>query len=191
MLLEEGDGVVRDRVRVVERCRVVFRVVLGRDEGVAAAEGGGVVVAARAGDGAVELVEAALDGPVVLGAVGLDVARHVPFADGVRAVSGRAHHLANRQAVVIQFAMVAGAVVILGHVADARHVRVEARQQRGAGGAATGAVVELGEAQALRRERVEVGRLDLPAVAADVGPAHVVREDDQDIRAWSRAGEQG
>ena len=47
-------------------------------------------------------------------------------------------------------------------------------------------VVELREAQPVRRQPVEVRRLDLAAVAAEVGEAHVVVEDQDDVRAcWS------
>src|SRR5207248_11128909 len=42
--------------------------------------------------------------------------------------------------------------------------------------------VELREAQALARQPVEVGRLDLAAVAAEVGVAHVVVQDQHDVR---------
>jgi hypothetical protein len=60
-------------------------------------------------------------------------------------------------------------------------VRVQARQQRRAGGAAAGRVVELGVAQPVTRQRIDIGRADLAAVAADVGPPQVVREDDEDV----------
>ena len=39
-------------------------------------------------------------------------------------------------------------------------------QQRGAGGTAAGRVVELGEAEAVLRQRIEVRRLDLPAASS-------------------------
>ena len=44
-------------------------------------------------------------------------------------------------------------------------------------------VVELGEAKAVLRDRVEVGRVDLTAVAAEVGVAEIVREDEEHVRA--------
>ena len=61
-------------------------------------------------------------------------------------------------------------------------LRVIAGQDRGARRPAAGGVVELREAHPLPGERVQVRRGDLAAVARRVGEAHVVGEDEQDIR---------
>ena len=60
-------------------------------------------------------------------------------------------------------------------------MRVQARKQRGAGGAAAARIVKLGETQSARRKLVEVGRGNFAAVAADVAEAHIVDEDHDDI----------
>ena len=62
-------------------------------------------------------------------------------------------------------------------------VGVVAGEELGAGGVALGGVVELGEAQAVFRELIEVGSFDLSAKAADVGVAHVIDHDDDEV--WS------
>ncbi len=66
-----------------------------------------------------------------------------------------------------------------------------AGEQGGAGGGADGAGgVGLGEAHAVLGKLVDVGGLVVfGAVAAEVGPAHVVDEHDDDV--WRRAGGQG
>lgn len=46
---------------------------------------------------------------------------------------------------------------------------------------ALGGVVELGEAEAVLGEGVEVGRFDFGAVAAEVGEAEVIGHDDDDV----------
>ena len=53
-------------------------------------------------------------------------------------------------------------------------------------GAATRRVVELREANAALRERIDVRRGNLAAVAAEVGEAHVIHEDDEDVGALVR-----
>jgi len=60
-------------------------------------------------------------------------------------------------------------------------VRVEPGEERGPGGAASGGVVELGEADAVAGEGIEVWRVDFASVATDVGEADVVAEDDEDV----------
>ena len=61
---------------------------------------------------------------------------------------------------------------------------VEAGQQGSPGGTADGVVVKTREAQTSRRQRVYVRGVDLPTVASEVGPAHVVDHNQQDIRPF-------
>jgi hypothetical protein len=184
VLPDEAHGVVADRVGVVELIRPVLGVGEGRDQGVVADEGIRVEETAGAVDRAVEAVKAALQGPVVaVGlAVGADLLRHVPLADHVGAVTGRAHGFGEGEALPIQVAAVTVQAAIVHHVPDAGLMRVKPGEERGAGGAAAGGVVELGEAHAAAGEGVQVGGRDLSAVAAEVGVAAVVRHDDDDIR---------
>ncbi len=72
-----------------------------------------------------------------------------------------------------------------------RFVRIEARQQRRARGAATRRIVELCEAEAVLGQRVEVGGRDLASIGADVREAHVVDEDDDHIGALRLLGRGG
>ena len=86
----------------------------------------------------------------------------------------------------VQVAAVAVVAAVLHHVADARLVRIQAGEQARPGRAAAGRVVELREPQAAGGQPVEVRRVDLAAVAADVREAHVVGEDDDDVRPAAR-----
>jgi len=43
-------------------------------------------------------------------------------------------------------------------------------------------VVKLREAHAIRREPIEVWCVDLAAVAAEIGEAHVIHHDQQEVR---------
>ena len=68
------------------------------------------------------------------------------------------------------------------HVPYAGLMGVESGEERGAGGAAAARVVELGEAQAFPGHAVEIGRLNLTAVATDVAEAHVINQHNDDVR---------
>ena len=54
-------------------------------------------------------------------------------------------------------------------------------QQGGAGGAATGGVVEVSELEPTRRQPVQVGGGDLAAVATYIGVAHIIGQDEDDV----------
>ena len=81
-------------------------------------------------------------------------------------------------------------------LADGHHVAVEpgakARMQtgknRGPGRIALGTVVELGKAKPLLRHSIYIGRTDLAPVTTDVGIAHVVAENENDIRSLGEPG---
>ncbi len=180
---DEAGGVVVDGVGVVKAPRLVFRVCVRRNPGVVAGERVGVEKAAGAVDRAVEAVEAALERPVVLlrFAGGIDLFGDVPLADHVGAVAGGLECLGDREAAPVEVAAIAVEHAIFHHVADAGLVRVEAGEERGAGRAAAGRVVELGEAHAAAGQAVEVGRFDFAAVAAEIGVAHVVRHNEDDV----------
>ena len=115
----------------------------------------------------------------------------VPLAGHEGGVTGGPENLGEGGGAAVQLSFVSGERPGLHHVADARLVRVEAGEQGGAGGAAAGGVVEAGETEAVFREGVEVRGLDLAAVAADVGPAQVIGEDDDDVRLFGGVEERG
>jgi len=82
-----------------------------------------------------------------------------------------------------------GAGTVIRHEEDQRvFERVQdARPRR----PAAGGVVELGKAQAARGQLVEIRRPDLPAVAARIGEAHVIRHDHQNVRLRRGGGDAG
>ena len=61
-------------------------------------------------------------------------------------------------------------------------MRMQSRHQGRTRRAAERTVVELREPQAVRGQAVQIRRLDLAAVAAEVGVAHVIRENNDDVR---------
>ena len=131
---------------------------------VEAVRGIALKVVARAAEVAEVTVEAAVDG----------IAVEVPLADGERGVARAAHGLAHGDAL---FDPQADVLPILP------------AHERGAGRLALGGVVELGEAQTVGREAIEVRRLNLTAVTAEVGKAQIVGEDEDDV--WTRRGREG
>lgn len=193
-----ADGVVGDGVGVVPGAvGLVVGIVLGGDEGVVAGEGVGVEEGTGAVDGAVEAVEASLAWPVV--AVGFAVfgfgdGGDVPFAGHVGAVAGRLESLGDGEALGVEIAAVGGEAVVTGHMTDACLMRVEAGEEGASRRAAAAGVVELREAEAVAGELVEVGRVDFAAIASDVGEAHVIGHDEDDIgllRSGDRSPEPG
>ena len=125
-------------------------------------------------DRAVEAVEAALERPVVFGAFRSDVAGDVPFARDVGGIARGLERFGDGDAVAIQIAAVAVVAVVVHHPADTGLMGVKSGEQAGAGGAAAGGVVELGEADPVLRKIVEIRGFNLAAVTADVRVAHVV-----------------
>lgn len=75
---------------------------------------------------------------------------------------------------------------VVVHVAYAGLVGIEAGQEAGAGGTTASGVIKLGEAETVHGQTIDVRSGDLTTVTADVGEAHVVYEDQEDV--WFRGG---
>jgi len=181
VLPQEAHRVIADRIRIIKDRGLVIGVVFGGDKPVLPAQGGRVEEIAIPADGAIELLKTALQGPVGVVVVGAVAVRDVPFAAHIRAVAGGAQYFRDRHALAIQVAAVTRVIAVHHHVADARLVRIQAGQQRRPRGAAARGVVELGEPEAVGRQRIQVRRLNLPAATAQVGKADVVGQDQQKI----------
>ena len=138
---------------------IVFFVDLG-ELGVAG-QSIGVEEGTGPGHGAIEVVETALDG-AVLGRISAEV----PLAHHTGLVAGRLEELGD------------------GDLAVAEAIAVYATKKRGPGRPATGGVVELGKAKAVGRKSIEVGRFNFTTEAAEVGKAHVIGHDQDDV-GWS------
>ena len=108
----------------------------------------------------------------------------VPFTDHPGSVAGGAEYLRNGGRMGRKFPSIAGLAGVVRHPPDARLVRIESGHERGASWAAARGVREVGETDAVLCEAVEVGGLNLPAVAAEVGVAEIVGHDDDDIRTF-------
>src|SRR3954454_138552 len=132
------------------------------------------------------MVEAALHRPGV-GRLG-EAAGDMPLAAEIARIIPALERFGDRHATLVQIAGIAFRTVAVGEDADAGLVRMQAGQQRGARRAAARGVVELRVTQPVRRKTIEVRRLDLAAVTANVRKAHVVVEDEQDVGAVGSFG---
>ena len=141
-------------------------------------------------DGAVVAIEAALEGPigVILEGLGGLAWGDVPLTDGIVSVAGGVEDFGDGEALAVEVSAVAWEMVIVDHVADASLVGVQAREERGAAGATAGGVIELGEADSVGGEGIEVRGGDFATETTEIGEAHIVGEDDDDIGAGGRLG---
>ncbi len=129
-------------------------------------------------------VEPAPEGPTaaVRGHVRLVVGREVPLPHRQRGVALRPQDL--REEPVLERDLARVARVAHREVGDPAHpvaVVVHARQQARARRRAERGGVEVRQAHARRRERVDVRRVDLGAVAAELREADVVQHDQQHV----------
>ena len=149
---EELDRVIRIRIGGVE-----FAIVRRLEGFVVQAVGRiALEVIAPAAEVTEVMIEAALHG----------IASQMPLAQGEGGVTRRPHGLPHRQPLFD--AQPAVLPILPAH-------------QRGACRLALGGVVKLREAQAIGRQTVQIRRRDLAAVTAEVGVAHVIGEDEQDV----------
>ena len=155
----------------------------GRDLGVVAHQLGRVLIGLGIEE-AVEAVEAPGQRPAVggTGRARLVEGRDMPLAGHVGAVAVGPQHLGDRARAPRDLPAVAGEPAVeVGETTDPHAVVVAARQQRGPGRRAHRGGVEARVTQAAGGEPVDGGRRRVAAVAAEVGEAHVVEEDQQDV----------
>ena len=185
MFTNEPHRLVRKRIRVVVARRTIFGIAERRDACVVAREHRRIKVIPRSDNCAVEPIEAPLDRPTVLWTVRPDmrVLREVPLARHVSGITGGPQNFGNCQATLIQFPAITIVTSVPGHVANTSLMWIQTCEQSCSRGAATRRVVELREAQSILRERVEVGRLNLPTETTNVRVTNIVRENDDDVRA--------
>jgi hypothetical protein len=197
-------GEVRRGVREVEEPRLVLlRARLAEElEGVVGEDVGDVELAGligefggRAGGQAHVLVRI----PLIVGmglqalvaVIGVEAAldrpgrTHVPLADHPGAVARLLQELGDGDVVVQQVSGVGGSALRRGlggdEITDARFVRMQAGDERGARRTATRGRIDLLESRAGPGETVEVRRRDLAAVAAEIRVAEVVGQDDEHV----------
>lgn len=122
---------------------------------------------------------------VILDAVGVVEAGrqsgpiHVPFAGVITAVSGWAKQFGQQGRP--RGAMSPGTAADAWQFVPPYLLGIITGENDRAGRPTAGGVVELGEPQAVAGQLVQVGRLDLPAIAAEIGVAQIVGEDEQDV----------
>lgn len=105
----------------------------------------------------------------------------MPLAGHIRAIAGGFEGFCDGEAIVVEVALIRRGTEVTVHMADAGLVRVEPRKNRGAGRAAAGSVVNLSEAQAVGSEAVDVRCIDFATETADIGKAHIVGKNDDDV----------
>ncbi len=102
---------------------------------------------------------------------------NMPFTRVIRAVTGRLkHHW--------QEMCPRGTITFFntGQIVSAHLLSIISGQKRGAGRPATGSVVELGKAQAVLGQTIQVGSIDFPTIAAQIRIPHVIGHNQQDVR---------
>ncbi len=196
MILQKTDRMICDGVGVIVWLRwLVGGVAERRDGCVVARQEGRIPEAAAADDGAVETVESPLQWPIaaVVGGFSPESPGNVPLSGHAGAVAAFPEGFRDGHTLAVEIAPVSIVAAVVGHVANARLMRIEACEQAGPGWAAAGRIVELSEAQTTRRELVQLGRRDLPPVASEVGESHVIAQNDDDSGAATRVAcsEQG
>ena len=154
-------------------------VVVSKDAGFASFEfwvrHPGIEEIAAARPKTISLIESAVEGAIShLFAV-------VPFAGHAGCVTGVAHGFAEGEHLLSDKIFLTTATI----------AGIETGEERRPSRGALGVVVKLSEQEPLGGEAIDVGRFDLRTVASDVGPAHVIDHDQQDVwpRRWS--GHQG
>ena len=122
--------------------------------------------------------------------VGLVVGGEVPLAHGVGGVAGRPQDLGEEGALGGDLPEVAGiAHGQVGHPPHGVGVVVAAGQQTRPGRRAQGGRAEVGQAHPAVGQGVEPRRVDVRAVTAELGEAHVVEDDQHHVgRAGRRLG---
>ena len=105
----------------------------------------------------------------------------MPFSGHGGAVSARAERLGDGGTILAEIAAITGPSVIVHHMPNAGLMRIETGHQRGACRAAARTVIERGEARASGGERVNMRRLNLRSITADVGEAEIIGEQNDDI----------
>ena len=118
----------------------------------------------------------------------LESVAHVPFAGEIGGIAAIPHELPEAVRVGTQEALVAGlALLVVGHDrpqgARARPMMVDAGVHHGARRFAGRSGVEIGESNAGLGDVVDVGRLDLAAIGAEVAEAGIVDHHEDDVRA--------
>ena len=74
----------------------------------------------------------------------------------------------------------------VSHVTDPGKVRMQSRHQRGTCRAATGSVVELRKSHAAPRQCIDMRSINLSTIGTNIRKPHIIDEDDDDIRFFSR-----
>ena len=98
----------------------------------------------------------------------------MPFSCHRREITCRCEHFRNRHSTT--------------HALISRLPTVAAREQRNARGMALRRVVELRHAQAIRRETIQHGCLDLTAITPEIGKSKIIDHDQKEIRLRCRMG---
>ena len=166
-----------------------FAVVPVGGDGVGIRGVGGLHIAEVAGVG--EHGEGAVEAPLFR--AGLRREAEVPFAGHVGSVARVLQQGGEGGDALVQVAFVAGHAFLigrefLGEVAEPGEVAVHAAQQHGAGGGAGRGGDELAQFHALFGQGIEMGRGDFAAEAAQVGEAHIVNDNQEDVRRGIRPG---
>ena len=133
-----------------------------------AGQGIGVEEGTGTGHSSVEIIEPALNGSILGG-----ILAQVPLPHHSRLIADRLEKFGD------------------GDLAVAETVTIDPSHKSSPGRPATSSIVKLGETEAVRSEAIEIGRVDLASKATKIGKAHVVGQDDQNVRSVCSMGKKG
>src|SRR4030095_16684816 len=103
-------------------------------------------------------------------------------------IAGRLQHFGNRDTSIVQPSAVtwqqltAFSGPFICHVSHAGLMRIKAGEQGSPGGTATCSVIELRKTHTIPGESIKVRCGDFPAITAEIGESHVIREDHDNVR---------
>lgn len=189
LLFEESDGVVGESIGgVIWRAWSRKMHIVERQ----ASTSTRLQIARGSSQDAIKMLEASLQRPFLF-----SVQSDMPFARHIGMVSCIAKHLGHRHAIAVQEPHISVLALMLGvfsvfklrvfrHCSDAGLMGIEACQQACSGGTGASAIVELREAKPSSGQSIDIGCRNLASVASNVGIAHVVSHDEQNVRTLVR-----
>ena len=105
----------------------------------------------------------------------------MPFTGHERRISSLAQHLGDGHTITVDVTLITTQRSRPGHRAHTRLMCIQTGHQRRARGATAGGIVKLRVPQAILRQLIKIGRLNLAAVTTDIRKTHVIGHDQNNV----------
>ena len=105
----------------------------------------------------------------------------MPFAGHERRISSLLQRLSNGHTIAVDVPLITAQRSRPSHRAHTRLMRIQTGHQRRTRRATAGGIVKLRVPQAMLRQPIKVGRLNLAAVTTDVRKTHVIGHDQNNV----------